>query len=328
MALDEPKYDVAISFLAADEAIAAELNRQLSETMNVFFFPKRQEELAGTDGMESMRKPFYEDSRLMVVLFRDQWGKTRWTAIEELAIKEACFNGEWNRLFFVALDRASALPGWLPPHYVRYNWEDFGPEQVVGVIKARVLENGGKSSPMTAMKQAELLRQEEEYRAARNSIECHPGIPAVQAEAKALLEAVKVKCDQIRSAGHVDLDCEMDARRLPKALGCVMTDREVSLAAWWNQPYSNTIRDAALHVREFNGPLLLPSETGKMYFVQAKLLKDTIYNPDLFRTRELGWSLNNSNDIIASSKLADQIVLRFLRLVEKRRTGKLEAMTF
>ena len=32
MVVDEPKYDVAISFLAADEAIAAELNRQLSET--------------------------------------------------------------------------------------------------------------------------------------------------------------------------------------------------------------------------------------------------------------------------------------------------------
>jgi hypothetical protein len=326
--LDNPKYDVAISFLAADEAIAAELNRKLSETMNVFFFPRRQEELAGTDGMESMRKPFYEDSRLMVVLFRSLWGKTRWTAIEELAIKDACFNGEWNRLFFVALDRASILPGWLPPNYVRYNWEDFGPEQVVGVIKARVFENGGKPSPMTAMKQAELFRQEEEYRAARDSIEWQPGIAAVQAEAKALLEDVKAKCEEIRNAGHLDLSCEMDARQLPRALGCIITNREVSLAAWWNQPYSNTIRDGALNVREFNGLLLLPSEAGKTYFVQARLLKDTTYKPDLFRTRDLGWSLKNSDDIIPTSKMADDIVLTFIKLVEKRRTGKLEALTY
>lgn len=72
MALQNPKYDVAVSFLAADESIAAELNRQLSETLSVFFFPKRQAELAGTDGMESMRRPFYEDSRLMFLLFREQ----------------------------------------------------------------------------------------------------------------------------------------------------------------------------------------------------------------------------------------------------------------
>ena len=271
--LDHPKYDVAISFLAADESIAAELNRQLSETMSVFFFPRRQEELAETDGMESMRRPFYEDSRLIVVLFRESWGKTRWTAIEELAIKDACFNGEWNRLFFVALDRTSTLPGWLPPHYVRYNWEDFGPEEVVCVVKARVLENGGKHSPMTALKRAELLRKEEEYRAARNSIEWHPGITAVQAEAKRLLDTVKSKCDETTEAGHVDLHCELDLRQLPGALGCIITNREVSLAAWWNQSYSNTLREgAALHMREFNGPLLLPSEAGKMYMIEPKLL--------------------------------------------------------
>lgn len=317
--IDDPKYDVAISFLATDENIAAELNRQLSETMNVFFFPKRQEELAGTDGMESMRKPFYEDSRLMVVLFRDRWGKTRWTAIEELAIKDACFNGDWNRLFFVALDKTSGLPGWLPPHYVRYNWEDFGPEQIVGVIKARVFENGGKPSQMTAMKQAKLFRQEEEYRAARNSIELQPGIPAIQGEAKALLEAVKAKCDEIKHAGHVDLDCELDEKQLPRVVGCIVTNRQVSLTAWWHQPYINTIRDgAALHVREFNGPLLLPSEAGRTYSVQAELRKDTVYKPDLFRTRELGWSLKNSDDIIPTSKMADDIVLRFIRLVERQ----------
>jgi hypothetical protein len=63
---------------------------------------------------------------------------------------------------------------------------------------------------------AELIRHKE---AARNSVEWQPGIPAVQAEAKALLEAVKKKCDQIGSAGHVDLDCEMDARQLPRGLG-------------------------------------------------------------------------------------------------------------
>jgi hypothetical protein len=62
----------------------------------------------------------------MVVLYREQWGKTRWTAIEEAAVKEACFNGAWKRLSFVALDRTAKLPKWLPEYHVRYNWDDFG----------------------------------------------------------------------------------------------------------------------------------------------------------------------------------------------------------
>lgn len=329
MMLENPKYDAAISFLAADESIAAELNRKLiSEAMSVFFFPERQKELAGTDGMESMRKPFYEDSRLMIVLYRDGWGKTRWTGIEERAIKEACFDGEWRRLFFVALDRTSTLPGWLPPNYVRYNWEDFGPEQVIGIIKARVLENGWKPTPMTAREQARISQQEEEYRVARSSIERQPGIEAVKAEAKALLEAVKTKCSEIVSDGNVDLKCEIDARQFPRALVCIITNRKVSVSAIWNQTYSNTINEGAgLSVYEFNGPLLLPGETG-VYMAQPERLKEVTYKPDLFRTGDLGWSLNNSDDIITTSKMAEQIVMRFLKLLEMRRTGKLKALSF
>jgi hypothetical protein len=43
MSLDNPEYDVAISFLAKDEAIAEAFYRGLSETLNVFYYPKNQE---------------------------------------------------------------------------------------------------------------------------------------------------------------------------------------------------------------------------------------------------------------------------------------------
>ena len=48
MPLENPTYDVAISFLVRDESIAAEMNRLLSQGLKVFFFPHKQEELAGT----------------------------------------------------------------------------------------------------------------------------------------------------------------------------------------------------------------------------------------------------------------------------------------
>jgi hypothetical protein len=52
------KYDVAISFLAEDITLAEALYRKLSEGFEVFFSARRQEELAGTNGAESMRRPF------------------------------------------------------------------------------------------------------------------------------------------------------------------------------------------------------------------------------------------------------------------------------
>ena len=66
-----PKYDVAVSFLSADEPIARELSEGL-EGLKTFFYPRHQEETACTDGLETMRKPFL-DCRVMVVLYQEGW---------------------------------------------------------------------------------------------------------------------------------------------------------------------------------------------------------------------------------------------------------------
>jgi hypothetical protein len=52
----EKKWDVAISFLIQDVAIAQALYEKLSEGLRVFFSPRRQEEIAGTDGMETFAR--------------------------------------------------------------------------------------------------------------------------------------------------------------------------------------------------------------------------------------------------------------------------------
>src|SRR5579859_2521122 len=114
MATSPPKYDVALSFLSADEPTAGAIYDRLREGLEVFFFPRRQEALAGTDGLESMRTPFLNESRVVVVLYRAPWGKTPWTGVEETAIKEGCLKHGWHRLFFVVLDKTSTLPIWLP----------------------------------------------------------------------------------------------------------------------------------------------------------------------------------------------------------------------
>jgi hypothetical protein len=81
----EPEYDVAISFLGKDQRIAGDVAERLAESLKVFYYPRSQEQLAGTDGMESMRVPFVSGARVVVVLYREPWGETEWTRLEESA---------------------------------------------------------------------------------------------------------------------------------------------------------------------------------------------------------------------------------------------------
>ena len=171
MSADNPKYDIALSFLARDEKLAARFYERLSDGFEVFFFPRNQEELAGTDGQESMRTPFREDSRLVVVLYREPWGKTPWTAVENTAIKDRGLVKGWDHLFFVALSHDSPNPVWLPDFGVRFNFEDFGFEEAIGAIKARAMANGANYSPLTAVKRAQLFKSDEEYRLDRASLD-------------------------------------------------------------------------------------------------------------------------------------------------------------
>jgi hypothetical protein len=122
------EYDVAISFINQDQDIARNINERICHNLTTFVFFDRQQELAGTDSMETFRRAFRSQSRLNVVLFRDGWGNTPWTRIEETAIKERCLADGWDNLLFVMLDNDGSLPKWLPEKDIRFNFEDFGPE--------------------------------------------------------------------------------------------------------------------------------------------------------------------------------------------------------
>jgi len=98
------EFDVAISFLAEDEALALELYNELSEVLNVFVYSKQKEELAGSDGVETFRSIFKDRTKLIVILYRKGWGESEWTNVEEQAIKEFGLENKWEGTLLVKLD--------------------------------------------------------------------------------------------------------------------------------------------------------------------------------------------------------------------------------
>ncbi len=320
----EPIYDVAISFLYQDLALAQALYDELSKELEVFFFPRNQEELAGSDGLESMREPFRSQSRLNVVLYRPKWGNTPWTGVEEVAVKESCLATSYKSIFFFVIEPAPAIPTWLPETHVRFNFTDFTLEQAVGAIKARVQERGGHFRPMTPSRKVELLRVEAEYQSDRRQISSHHGMQKIQQNVELLFAEIVAQLEDVNAAGHLSINHQIKIRFGDMEQYCLLGLQRLGMAVVWFQRYSNMLSDGAgLIVRELNENAIVPP--GHMRLQQPDVLKEEKYDPDISRARKYVWkSQKSKGEMITSKDLASKLVLQFLDLVERDRTGKVK----
>ena len=307
-------YDVAISFLSRDEPLAVQIHSELSEHLNVFIYSKRQEELAGTDGLESFRQVFLTQARLVVVLYRDGWGKTRWTAVEELAIKDRGFNGGWNSLLFVTLDDQSTYPPWLPETRLRLSYSSYG-DALVGAIKMRAQELGSAFKIETASEKAKRVQAREIVSTQRDHLLALQGSSAVQSERDALHRELDEKLSMIQK----DLTTIPLQYGSEKNLYVIRTDR-VSLNYYL---YATTpVTESRIVVQEFNGMLILPQDRSR-YFVGdgPQSISKTNYYFDYDAARGWCWKQPNGN-LLTTPELAEHLIKGVLELHEQFKTGK------
>lgn len=317
-----PKYDVAISFLARDERIAGDLNDLLGEGLNVFFFPRKQEELAGTNGLELMREPFLT-ARIVVVLYLEPWGNTNWTRVEQAAITDRFLKEGWDWLLFVQLDKESALPVWLPETNVRFALEQYGIEQLAGAVKLRVQQRGGKIEPPNALsharrvqREAALLADQKAFFRDRRWIEDN-----IHRQVELLMQRIAALTDEITS--------ELEMTFVARAIGqrCVLRTERVSMNVGWRQTiYNDVSDDAEIIAAEFNGPLYIPAERMMTVF-HPTLIKQARFTPTLSLAREVLWDeVGKKISPFSTDALAHHIIALFLDLLLRADKGEIDFM--
>jgi hypothetical protein len=320
MTVNEYKYDVAISFLVQDLKLASALNQKLSVGLNVFFFPHGQEELAGTDGLESMRAVFRSQSRLNVVVYREDWGNTPWTGVEEAAIKDSCLENYFRNLFFFVVQPTGVYPSWLPDTHIRFNYGEFTLEDAAGAIKARVHERGGHYRPLTPIRKAELLKAEQEFQQDRSDMSSSDGIKAILAEVKKVVGALEKEVVNVNAHGDLEVECEASDST------CVLRSDNVGMILRWDQRFDRSLEGSALSVEEYTGRLRFNRDQERyISFARPECIKREAYKPELSRAREYGWVLNsNEEEYVSSASIADKCLLQLMNLIERERAGSLE----
>ena len=193
---------MAFSFLADDERLARDIAALLPPTLSVFVYSERQSETVGTDGMETFSNVFGRDARIVVVLYREGWGATKWTGIEETAIKTRVFDDGADFLTFIHLEKPKPTPLWLPPQRIWLNLDRLGIQGAASVTEEHVRQAGAIVREETAEENAERLRRERAADAERiRFLSSEDGVQAgrIYSGAKLADHCAKLLLDRTRS---------------------------------------------------------------------------------------------------------------------------------
>jgi len=249
MEASEYKYDVAFSFLAEDEALATELNDLLQARLRTFLYSKKQGEIAGTDGEKSFNVVFGQEARIVVVLYRSNWGQTPWTRIEETAIRNRGYDEGYDFVKLIPLDDPPSRPKWLPRSQLWIGLKRWGVTGAASAIESRVEELGGNPREETVTERAARLERSLQFAEKRKRfLDSNEGVAAADGEFQALrLELEQLIAALRTSAPSISLELKFVQRQIV-ILGLLQ-----GLSIKWGCYWSNSLKEAQLHVGLWNG---------------------------------------------------------------------------
>lgn len=157
------KYDLAISLLDEDAQLGWDIVNKLGNPDKIFFYRKDVDEITFSNGVNLFSEIFANQSRFVLVLHREKYGNTDWTAIEYSVIQERfkkTIKTGNSPILFCKLDHASK-PTWLPETYLYYKIDEL--DELIRLLRKKITDHGGVSFPQTAEERLKLNLSKKKY---------------------------------------------------------------------------------------------------------------------------------------------------------------------
>ncbi len=197
------KYDVAVSFLDQDEALARQLSDSFEGRLSAFVYSEHQAELGGKDGVEAFSRVFKDEARIVVVLYRVGWGETPWTRVESTAIEERFLKHGHDFLLVVPVSSPKAKPAWFPDIRIWLDLDRLGLTKLSGIIEYRVREKGGEPKQETAVESAARIKRERDAHETKQRFNhTREAVEAATKEAQEVVSQIERLAREVSDPNH------------------------------------------------------------------------------------------------------------------------------
>ena len=241
------KYEVAFSFLKEDLELAQTLSDRLSDRFPTFIYTDRQDDVVATDAMESFRGVYGSEARIVVILYRPQWGKTNYTRIEHDAIQARSFESGQDFILLIRLE--ADRPEWYSESRIYVDPAKSSVDVIIGHIEHMVQTRGGQVRVETVEDLGVRLKREKqrllEFEQLYNSRE---GVKIATEQFNALCALFKARREKLDTLAGMNYStaCQ-DNKYFMASIG------GVALSFNWGHEYADSLMDARLSVELSNG---------------------------------------------------------------------------
>ena len=247
--MDEKKYNVSISCVKEDEKVARELYDLLQPRVgSLFLYTQNQKDLIGEDGLNAFSRVYRHESRVVVVIYRESWGKSKWTGVEDRAIRDLYLNLGWSRIFVYSMD--DSTPSWLPETYL-WGGKLYGLTALAAAVERKVQEEGGTVGEEDVLARARRIQRS--LAAAKAREDRRFGEEAVQAAYRERKAVDARLAEVVSNLAAPDPSGLLQAEKI-SGMYTVRTS-DVAVAFYWDGKTVNSIRGDTLTLLMSTGPL-------------------------------------------------------------------------
>jgi hypothetical protein len=309
------EFDVAFSFHSKDEALAMQLNDALQDRFRTFIYSEHQKSLAGRDGEIAFGEVFAKKARVVVVLYRDEWGQTPFTRIEETAIRGRAFNEGYDFTLFVPTDGGRRTPQWLPKTRLYMSLDRGGIVGTAAVIESKVQEAGGSPAPESAADRASRLKRHLEFQKTKKMFR---STAEAVTQANASFEELVAAMEQTIAAIKQQNEMELSLKRHHSLV--LIYGLGPAAQVSWHHSYTNDLTDSSLSVEIFGGLPYVAGLTRGFPGDKPSRLSSIALDFELLRAGETGYVMRDvQRQEFSVATLAEKILKDYFDASERHK---------